>query len=172
MSPSDRSAAARFAAFCAAVTRPLPVAIPPNFVGYAIINGFTFAVDLGVLTLTRTGFGLPLPVGVTVGYLVSFGLSFVLNRTLNFRSHAPLGGQTLRYAIATGVNYLVFILGVGAGLAALGVEYHLSRLVAGAGEAVFMYCVLRWVVFPGTSRARQGPKEGTRSTAATRGQPR
>ncbi|GAB2958231.1 hypothetical protein GCM10017788_68370 [Amycolatopsis acidiphila] len=165
MSASDRSAAARFAAFCVAVTRPLPVAVPPSFAGYAVINGFTFAVDLAVLTLARTGFGLPLPVGVTLGYLSAFGLGFALNRTLNFRSHAPLGGQTLRYAAAVGVNYLVFILGVGAGLAALGVEYHLSRLLAGIGEAVFMYCVLRWIVFADV-------REGTRSTAATRGQPR
>jgi putative flippase GtrA len=157
--------ATRFAAFCVAVTRPLPVAVPPNFAGYAIINGFTFAVDLAVLTLARTGLGLPLPVGVTLGYLTAFALSFALNRTLNFRSHAPLGGQTLRYAVAVGVNYLVFIIGVGAGLAALGVEYHLSRLLAGAGEPVFMYCVMRWIVFA-------HPQQGTRPPAATRGQPR
>lgn len=163
MSPSDRSVAARFAALCVVVTRPLPV--PPSFAGYALINGFTFAVDLGVLTLARTGLGLPLPVGVTIGYLTAFGLSFVLNRTLNFRSHAPLAGQTLRYALAVGANYLVFILGVGAGLGSLGLEYHLSRLLAGAGEAIFMYCVLRWIVFTDA-------EQGTRSNAATRGQPR
>ncbi|TNC22612.1 GtrA family protein [Amycolatopsis alkalitolerans] len=156
---------ARFAAFCAALVRPLPVCVPPSFAGYAIINGFTFGVDLAVLTLARSGLGLPLPVGVTAGYLIAFGLSFVLNRTLNFRSHAPVGGQTVKYAVAVGVNYLVFILGVGAGLAGLGVEYHLSRLLAGAGEAVFMYCVMRWVVFA-------DGKQGTRSKAVTRGQPR
>jgi putative flippase GtrA len=122
-------------------------------------------VDLALLTLTRTGLGLPLPVSVTLGYLAAFGLSFVLNRTLNFRSHGPVGRQTVRYGVAVGVNYLVFILGMGAGLAALGVEYHLSRLLAGAGEAVFMYCVMRWMVFAGA-------REGTRPSAVTRGQPR
>jgi putative flippase GtrA len=161
----DGGAPARFAAFCAALVRPLPLRVPPSFAAYAIINGFTFGVDLALLTLTHTGLGLPLPVSVTIGYLAAFWLSFVLNRTLNFRSHAPVGGQTLRYAVAVAVNYLAFILGVGAGLAALGVEYHLSRLLAGAGEAIFMYSVMRWIVFTDA-------QQGTRPRAATRGQPR
>ncbi|MTD54110.1 GtrA family protein [Amycolatopsis pithecellobii] len=165
MRAEDKGIPTRFAAFCAAVVRPLPVPVPPSFVGYAIINGFTFGVDLAILTFTRSGLGLPLPVCVTAGYLIAFGLSFVLNRGLNFRSHAPVGGQTLKYAVAVGINYLVFILGVGAGLGLLGIEYHLSRLLAGAGEAVFMYCVMRWVVFADA-------KEGTRSRAVSRGQPR
>jgi hypothetical protein len=45
------------------------------------------------------------------------------------------------------INYLVFILGVSSGLAAIGVHYQLSRLVAGICEAVYMYSAMRWVVF-------------------------
>ncbi|WP_236791737.1 GtrA family protein [Amycolatopsis sp. GM8] len=165
MSDEDKGIPARFAAFCAAVVRPLPGRIPANLVGFAIINGFTFGVDLSILTLTRSGFHWPLPVCVTLSYLIAFGLSFVLNRTFNFQSHAPVAGQTLRYAVAVGVNYLVFILGVGAGLGLIGVEYHLSRLLAGAGEAIFMYSVMRWVVFTDA-------QQGTRPTVATRKQPR
>lgn len=161
----DRSVAARFAAFCAAVVRPLPFPLPPSLAGFALINGLTFGVDLSLLTLLRSGLGLPVAVAITCAYVTAFGLSFVLNRWLNFRSHAPVGGQTVRYAVAIGVNYLVFILGVGAGLAALGLDYRLSRVLAGAGEALFMYCVMRWVVF---SDAQQG----TPAKAVTRGQPR
>ncbi len=29
----------------------------------------------------------------------------------------------------------------------LGVEYHISRIVAGACEAVYIYSAIRWVVF-------------------------
>lgn len=161
----DRSVAARFAAFCAAVVRPIRLPIPPSLVGFALINGTTFAVDLALLTLLRSAAGLPVAVAITIAYLTAFGLSFVLNRWLNFRSHGPVAGQTARYAVAIGLNYLVFILGIGAGLAALGVDYRLSRILAGCGEALFMYCVMRWVVF---SDAR----EGTPAKAATRGQPR
>ncbi|HET6501383.1 MAG TPA: GtrA family protein, partial [Amycolatopsis sp.] len=64
-----------------------------------------------------------------------------------FRSHAPVGRQAVRYAVAVGVNYVVFILGVGAGLTVTGLEYHLARILAGVCEGVFLYCVSRWIVF-------------------------
>jgi hypothetical protein len=45
------------------------------------------------------------------------------------------------------VNYLAFILGVGSGLAALGLEYQLARIVAGLCEAVWIYVAMRFLVF-------------------------
>lgn len=141
----------RFSAFCAAIVRALPFGlatkVPPNLVGYALINGFTFAVDLALLSLLHGFAGWPLALAITVGYLAAFGLSFVLNRVLNFRSHAPVGRQTVLYAVAIGINYAAFLLGVGTGLVALGVPYQAARVIAGACEGIFMYCVLRWVVF-------------------------
>nr|WP_237439670.1 GtrA family protein [Amycolatopsis rubida] len=121
--------------------------VAPSFLGFAVINGFTFGVDLVLLTVFHGGLKWPVWLSISVAYLVAFGLSFVLNRALNFRSHAPVGRQAVLYVAAIAVNYVVFLLGLGAGLAALGVEYHLSRLIAGAGEGVFMYSVMRWVVF-------------------------
>jgi hypothetical protein len=79
--------------------------------------------------------------------VLAFGLSFVLNRALNFRSHAPVGPQAGLYAVAIAINYLAFILGVGSALTAIGLQYLLSRVVAGACEAAFMYSVMRWIIF-------------------------
>ncbi|PPK64718.1 GtrA family protein [Actinokineospora auranticolor] len=141
----------RFGAAMAAITRRLPFGlsrvVPPSLLGFGVINGFTFAVDLALLTLMRSGFGWPLPVSITIGYVLAFGLSFVLNRALNFRSHADVGPQVGRYVVVVTINYLAWILGVGSGLAALGVDYHLARVAAGACEAVYMYVCMRWVVF-------------------------
>ncbi|SES23251.1 Putative flippase GtrA (transmembrane translocase of bactoprenol-linked glucose) [Lentzea xinjiangensis] len=121
--------------------------VAPSLLGFALINGFTFAVDLLLLTLFRSGLGLPVPLAFSVAYVLAFGLSFVLNRALNFRSHAPVGPQAGLWAVAILINYLACILGVGSGLAAIGVQYHLSRIIAGACEAVFMYSVMRWIIF-------------------------
>ncbi|WVH84797.1 GtrA family protein [Lentzea sp. DG1S-22] len=121
--------------------------VAPSLLGFALINGFTFGVDLLLLTLFRGGLGLPVPIAFTVAYVIAFGLSFVLNRALNFRSHAPVGPQAGLYAVAILVNYLAFVLGVGSALTGLGLQYHLSRIAAGACEAAFMYSVMRWVVF-------------------------
>jgi putative flippase GtrA len=147
---SDRLAAG-FAAIAARVSGALPFGlgrvVTGSVVGYAVINSGTFGVDLLLLTALHGGLGLPLGVAVTGGYATAFGLSFVLNRWLNFRSHAPVGAQVRWYVLAVVVNYAVVLLGATELLAALGVPYQLARVVAGAAEAVFMYCALRWVVF-------------------------
>lgn len=50
--------------------------------------------------------------------------------------HAPVGRQAAVYVVVVVINYLACILGVGSGLTALGLEYHPSRLLSGACEAV------------------------------------
>nr|WP_323748092.1 GtrA family protein [Catenulispora rubra] len=153
-SPSAERAARRgrrFHALMVAVVAKLPFGlsrvVAPSLLGFAVINGFTFSVDLVLLTLAHRVLHWPYPAAVTVSYLTAFALSFVLNRAFNFRSHGALGAQTTRYAVAVGVNYLVFVLGVGSGLTSIGVGYAAARLVSGLAEGVYMYCVMRWVVF-------------------------
>ncbi|GAB4085668.1 hypothetical protein GCM10028784_22980 [Myceligenerans cantabricum] len=155
-SARDSPVAAGFARCCAAVVLRLPWGlsrvVPPTLLGFALINGSTFAFDILLLTALHGGLGLPVAVSVTLAYACALGLAFVLNRVLNFRSHAPVGRQAGLYLVVVATNYVALVLGVGAGLTALGVDYRLSRLLAGACEAVFMYCALRWVIFRGERR--------------------
>jgi putative flippase GtrA len=126
--------------------------VAPTFLGFCLINGFTFGVDLGLLTVFHGLLGWPVWLGITLAYGCAFGLGFVLNRTFNFHSQAAMGRQLALYILVIAVNYAVFLLGVGAGLAALGLEYRLSRILAGACEGVFMYSVMRWVIFRDSGR--------------------
>ena len=146
----------RFTAVVAAIVHRLPFGLagilPPSLLGFAIINGFTFTIDLGVLTTLHGGLRWPLPVSITVAYVTAFGLSYLLNRVLNFRSHGAVGPQIAVYIAVVIVNYLVWILGVGDGLAALGLDYRLARIVAGACEALYMYAAMRWLVFRDVQR--------------------
>jgi putative flippase GtrA len=141
----------RFHKWCEAVVVRLPFGlksvVAPTFLGFCLINGLTFGIDLAILTGLRSGLRLPVPIAVTVAYACAFALSYLLNRTFNFQSHAPVGPQVVVYAVVVAVNYLVFILGVSSGLAAIGVHYQLSRVVAGICEAVYMYSAMRWLVF-------------------------
>jgi putative flippase GtrA len=141
----------RFHKFCEVVVRRLPFGlsslVAPTFLGFCLINGFTFSVDLTLLTTLRDGLDLPVPVAVTVAYACAFSLSYVLNRTFNFQSHGAVGPQFAVYVVVVVVNYLAFILGVTTLLSAIGVQYQLSRIVAGMCEAVYMYSAMRWVVF-------------------------
>ncbi|MEV0698353.1 GtrA family protein [Saccharopolyspora sp. NPDC050389] len=117
-----------------------------ELVGFLILGGFTFLIDLGILAALRAWTALPLPIAVTVAYVFAFGLNFVLNRTVNFRSHAPVGGQVLRYAVVIACDYGL-TMGVTTGVSALGVDFRLARMLAGACVAAFTYTASRWWVF-------------------------
>jgi putative flippase GtrA len=121
--------------------------VAPTFLGFCLINGFTFGVDLLLLTALHGGLGIPVPIAVTVAYACAFTLSYYLNRVFNFRSHAPVGPQFAVYVVVVVINYLAFILGVSSVLTYLGVEYHVARITAGVCEAIYMYSAMRWVVF-------------------------
>jgi putative flippase GtrA len=141
----------RFHRLCELAVARLPFGldsiVAPTFLGFVVLNSFTFGVDLAFLTLLHGGLGVGVPVAVTVAYACAFTLSYFLNRILNFRSHAAVGPQFAVYVVVVVVNYLAFILGVSSGLVALGVQYHVARILAGACEAVYMYSAMRWVVF-------------------------
>jgi putative flippase GtrA len=121
--------------------------VAASFLGFALINAFTFGIDLLLLTGLRAGLGLPLPAAVTAAYACAFTLSYYLNRTVNFRSHAPVGRQFAIYLVVIVVNYVAFILGVSSALTALGLDFRLARILAGCCEAAYMYSAMRWLVF-------------------------
>lgn len=127
--------------------------VPPTAVGFAALSSFTYAVDLLVLAALFDVAGAPYPVAVTVGYVTAFTLAFVLNRWLNFRAHGSVGRQSARYVATVVANYLAFILLLSSTLEAVGMNYLHARLLAGACEAVFMYLMLRLVVFPADARS-------------------
>jgi putative flippase GtrA len=151
MSAAGVARGARFTAVMAAVAGRLPFGlsrlVSGRLLGFAVISSITFPVDLALLTAFHGGLRWPLPVAITAAYALASGLGYVLNRTLNFRSHGAVGPQLTVYAAVLTVNFLAIILGVTTGLAALGLEYQLARLAASACETVYMYSAMRWLVF-------------------------
>ena len=150
----DRAFARAVLALWRLIPRPLRRRVPTSFVGFSLINGFTFSVDLGLLALLYRGVRLPHPVAITIGYAAAFGLAFVLNRRFNFHAHGPVAGQAARWVLVVLVNYVVLVLGVGSGLHAIGVPFLLARVMAAGAEAVWMYSMMRWWVFA-AERANQ-----------------
>jgi putative flippase GtrA len=159
---------ARFAALMAAITRRLPFGlsqvVAPDMVGYLLINLCTFFIDLSLLGLFHGTARLPLPAAVTLSYGTASLLSYVLNRILNFRSHADVGRQFPVFVAVSVSNYLIFVLGLTDLLSWAGVYYELSRVLAACCEAVYLYCMLRWVVFRDTEGALHGKAGGRPAT--------
>jgi putative flippase GtrA len=156
---------ARFSAVMAAVAGRLPLGLSrllsARLLGFAVISSITFTLDLALLTAFHGGLRWPLPVAITVAYVLASGLGYVLNRTLNFRSHGAVGPQLTVYAAVVTVNFLALILGLTTGLAALGLDYRPARLTAAGCECVYMYSAMRWLVFrdagPGSPKAPADP---------------
>ena len=144
----------RFAAAMTAITRRLPFGlsevVAPSLVGYLLINLCTFFVDLGLLGLFHGTLRWPIPAAVTLSYGTASVLSYLLNRVLNFRSHDAVGRQFPVFVAVSASNYLIFVLGLTDVLSVLGVYYELSRILAACCEAVYLYCMMRWVVFRDT----------------------
>jgi putative flippase GtrA len=163
---------ARFAALMTAITRRLPFGlsevVAPSLVGYLLINLCTFFVDLGLLGLFHGTIRWPIPVAVTLSYGTASVISYVLNRVLNFRSHENVGRQFPLYVAVSASNYLIFVLGLTDLLSTLGVYYELSRVIAACCEAVYLYTMLRFVVFrgsPGAMGTQQQVTEAARQEA-------
>lgn len=142
----------RFAAGCAWVSCRLPFrlsrAVPGTLLGFAVINLATFTLDLSLVRLLHGQLDWPVPIAFGTSYIIAFTASFFLNRFFNFHSHAPMGRQGVVYAAVVVVNYFGLIVGAGTLLTVLGVDYLVSRVLVGVAEGVFMYCSMRWLVFP------------------------
>src|SRR6202050_5660528 len=119
----------RYAALMAAIVRRRPLGLnrvgAPNLLGFAVINLCTFTLDLALLTALHGGLRWPVPVSITLSYVTASGLSYLLNRSLNFRSHGARATQTVIDSVVITVNSLEWILGVVPSLSALGGNHHL-----------------------------------------------
>jgi putative flippase GtrA len=136
--------------------------VAPSLVGYLLINLCTFFIDLGLLGLFHGTLRWPIPLAVTLSYGTASVISYILNRTLNFRSHENVGRQFPLYVAVSGSNYLIFVLGLTDLLSSMGVYYEFSRVIAACCEAVYLYCMMRFLVFRDSPGAM-----GTREQAAS-----
>lgn len=126
-----------------------------ELVGFAILGGFTYLIDLVLLHLLTTTKPLPLgdralPIYVGVAFVAAFALNFVLNRTLNFKSHAPVGGQALRFGFIVALDLTIAVGGTTLMATVLGFPDLLARVTAGMCEAAITYPASRFWVFRDT----------------------
>ena len=120
--------------------------ITPEFVGFVILGTCTFLFDMAVLAALLAWTTLPVKPAVAIGYLAAFGVNYVLNRTMNFRSHAPVGGQLLRYGVVMALDF-VFTTYVTDWLAHEGLPVLVARVAVACCVGVFTYVGARFWVF-------------------------
>ncbi|WP_136193505.1 GtrA family protein [Actinomyces procaprae] len=124
--------------------------VPVTFIGYALINGSGFVIDIAFLWLFYERLHWFYPLAVTVGYAIAGVYSLLLNRWLNFQSHGSLTSQGSRYAVGLVSQYVIFILGLSSLLHLVGVNAELARFTSACCEGIYLYVLMRLWVFRGT----------------------
>ena len=132
----------------AAVPTRLQRVLPITFIGYAMINGSAFLLDMGFLAIITHFWKLPYSVAFSIGYALASVYAFFLNRWLNFREHGDLGKQSGKYVFVIASNYLIWIVGFASVLDWLGVHVMIARVIAACLEGLYIYLLLRLWVFP------------------------
>ena len=146
-------AAARwFADLTSRIRQVLPASVqrvlPTTFIGYAMINGSSFLLDMGLLAIITHFWQLPYSLAFSIGYALASVYAFFLNRWLNFREHGDLGKQSSKYAFVILSNYLIWIVGFGSFLDWAGIHVMVARVMAACLEGLYIYLMLRLWVFP------------------------
>ncbi|WP_425325654.1 GtrA family protein [Propioniciclava soli] len=149
---ADGPAALRFASLMrrihAALPGPVRRVVPKTFIGYALINGSAFLLDMAFLALISQFLTLPYGILFSVGYALASVYAFILNRWLNFREHGDLGKQTGKYVLVIVSNYLIWIVGFASLLDLAGLHIMVARVMTACCEGIYIYLMLRLWVFP------------------------
>ena len=129
--------------------------LPVTFIGYAIINGSAFFLDITCLWVFYNHFHWFYPVAVTVGYAIAAVYSFLLNRWLNFQAHGHVIEQGAGYTVGIISQYVIFILGLSSLLHWFGVNAELARIISACCEGIYLYVFIRLWVFRGVPEPAQ-----------------
>lgn len=114
---------------------------------YLLVGGLAFLVDIGLLAFFHEILGWPLAVSTPTAFLLSFALTFVLQRQLTFQTSAKVVGSAVRYTLLVIFNAVATTFIV-AGGAAIGLPWEWAKVVAVASTTVWNYFAYRYWIFP------------------------
>ncbi len=116
------------------------------FARFLLVGALSVGVDTGSLIVLHELAGLPLAVATTLAFLLTLAVNFSLNMGFVFGVRGRLAGRLVRYGVLVVVNYLLTLLLV-LGIAALGVNYVVAKLVAVACCSLVNFVAYRHWVF-------------------------
>ncbi len=115
-------------------------------VRYLVVGGFAFLFDIGVLWLLHEGMGLSLPISTPTAFLLSFAVTYTLQRTVAFRSSDLVTPSVVRYTLLVAFNTVATTAIVWAA-DALGLPWAVGKVAAVLATTVWNYFAYRYWVF-------------------------
>jgi putative flippase GtrA len=116
-------------------------------VRYLTVGGFSFLFDIGVLWLLHEVFHVPLAISTPAAFLLSFVVTYTLQRTVAFRAADGVAPSVLRYTALVVINTVATTVIVW-GADAMGLPWAWGKVAAVIATTVWNYFAYRYWVFP------------------------
>jgi putative flippase GtrA len=114
---------------------------------YLTVGVLSAVADIGGLWVLHGVFGVWLPLAAATSFLASFAVNFTLNQRWTFGAQtARTPTQLVRFTVLVVVNTILTSVGV-TGLAALGLNYLVAKVLVVGVLTVLNFVVLRIWVF-------------------------
>lgn len=113
---------------------------------YLVVGGFSFLFDIGVLWLLHDVFGVALAIATPVAFLLSFAVTYTLQRTVAFRASDGVAPSVLRYTLLVAFNTVATTAIVWAA-DAVGMPWGVGKVAAVAATTIWNYFAYRYWVF-------------------------
>jgi putative flippase GtrA len=115
-------------------------------VRYLVTGGFCFVVDVALLWLGHDVLGLPLTLATAIAFLLSFVVTYTLQRVVAFSADNGVAPSVVRYTILVIANTIATTVIVW-GIDALGAPWLTGKIVAVIVTTVWNYFIYRYWVF-------------------------
>jgi putative flippase GtrA len=115
-------------------------------VRYLTVGGFAFLFDAGMLWLLHDVFGVELAISTATSFLLSFAVTYFLQRRFAFGGTSGVAPSVLRYSILVAFNTLA-TTGIVWAASALGAPWIVGKILAVALTTVWNYFIYRYWVF-------------------------
>jgi len=129
------------------MTRTRGPQLPFELMRFVVVGLIGFGVDFGLLWALHDGARAPLWLSTVVAFLLSFFVTYTLQRTVAFQSASPHGRALLKYAALVSFNTIaaVAIVGIANTLAD---SWVVGKVASTAVTTVWNYFIYRWWIFP------------------------
>lgn len=127
----------------------------PTFIGrlwalsqvrYLTMGGLAFVFDAGMLWLLHDVFGIYLPVSTATAFLLSFAVTYTLQRKFAFSAENPVAPSVVRYALLVILNTLATTAIVWL-FNTVGFPWIVGKVAAVVATTIWNYFAYRYWVF-------------------------
>lgn len=132
--------------------------LPLGLVRFVIVGFIGFGIDFGLLWLLHDWVGAPIVLSTATAFLVSFFVTYTLQRAVAFRSDSPHGRALIKYTALVAFNTVAAIVIVALTNSLID-SWAVGKIASTALTTVWNYFIYRWWIFPRSKE--QAPSANT-----------